>query len=244
MYSVEYRVRHHQFGWRWMAAKGVPVVSINGDIREWVGMNIDIDDQRRSEERMQFIIDELSHRTKNLLAVIHAMSRQAAKHGNTSGAPLHEHVRAQLLPFIDADNPRVTVSGPPVMLTPEGTQALGFAFHELTTNAVKHGALTLVGGDIEIAWQVKSAGDRQMFSLRWSERCAGTPRRANGAGFGTMILQRVVPSSLSGVSRYLFEGESIIWEIETPLEQVVSATALPLHPRAPEPALDHVSTSA
>jgi len=84
MYSVEYRIRHRQSGWRWMAAKGVPLLSNDGDIREWVGMNIDIDDRRRSEERMPLIMNELSHRTKNLLTVIHSMAQQSAKHGKIS----------------------------------------------------------------------------------------------------------------------------------------------------------------
>ncbi len=84
MYSVKYRLRHAETGWRRTAAKGVPLLSADGGTREWVGMNIDIDARKRPEEHAKFIMRELSHRTKNLLAVVYSMARQAAKYSRVS----------------------------------------------------------------------------------------------------------------------------------------------------------------
>lgn len=80
-YSIEYRLLHRQSGRRWTAVKGVPLVDSSGQVREWVGMNTDIDERHRYDDHIQFVLKELSHRTKNLLAVIYSMARQAAAKG-------------------------------------------------------------------------------------------------------------------------------------------------------------------
>ena len=126
-YSVEYRLQHGELGYRWTAAKAVPMTA-NGEVLEWVGMNTDIDERRRWEDHIQFVMRELSHRTKNLLAVIYSMARQSAKtardgdfltdfseriqglsrshdllvSSNWMGVRLEEHLRNQLKPFIAA----------------------------------------------------------------------------------------------------------------------------------------------
>jgi len=246
-YSVEYRLRHIKSGYRWTAAKGVPQLNANGDVRAWVGMNTDVDERRRSEEHIQFVMKELSHRTKNLLAVIFSMARQIARHSgpadfitnfsariqglsrshdllvstNWKGVPLDEHLRAQLQPFAALDNRQVRISGPRLVLGPAATQALGLAFHELATNAAKHGALTSAGGYIEITWCVESKGDAEIFRLTWRERHEGLQlAQENKAGFGHTVLNRVVPDTLLGVVDYRMGEDGVSWEIEAPLHEV------------------------
>ena len=254
MYSVEYRLCHSETGWRWMAAKAVPLMSANGEVREWVGMNIDIDARKRSEEHAQFIMRELSHRTKNLLAVVYSMARQAAKYSlvsdfvsdfgarlqglsrshdllvtsNWTGVPLHDHVRSQLQPFAPSDEHRVGFTGPPIMLRPEATQALGLAFHELATNAAKHGALTVPDGRIDISWTIETEGKDDIFKLAWRERSQRQhPLELSRQGFGSTVLTRVVPETLSGEARYSLGKEGIAWEIEAPLGEVTSLSSGP-----------------
>ena len=252
MYSVEYRLRHAETGWRWMAAKAVPLMSAMGDVREWVGMNIDIDARKRSDEHTQFILRELSHRTKNLLAVVYSMARQAAKYSrvsdfvsdfgarlqglsrshdllvtsNWTGVPLHEHVRSQLQPFAPLDKHRVHFSGPPVMLRPEATQALGLAFHELATNAAKHGALASPDGQIDISWTIETDGNDEVFKLAWRERSQRQePLELSRQGFGSTVLTRVVPETLSGEAQYGIGKEGIAWEIEAPLSEIAAPSS-------------------
>ncbi len=251
MYSVEYRLRHAPSGWRWTAAKAIPLASGNGDRREWVGMNTDIDERRRSEDHMQFVMKELSHRTKNLLTVIFSMARQTARHRcsrdfiadfgeriqglsrshdllvstNWMGAPLDEHLRAQLRPFTALDSRQIRFSGPRLMLKPAATQALGLAFHELATNAAKHGALKRPDGRIQVTWGVETKEGIEVFRLLWREESQSPePLKVTEAGFGYTVLTRVVPDALSGEVKHRLDKGGISWEIEAPLCEVVASS--------------------
>ena len=248
IYSAEYRLRHASPGWRWTAAKSVPLLAGDGGVREWVGMNTDIDARRRAEDHMRFVMKELSHRTKNLLMVMYSMARQAGKHAQLpdflsdfsariqglakshdllvssdwSGAPLKEHLKAQLAPFADVDGQRIRMSGPRVMLRQAATQALGLAFHELATNALKHGALKHPEGMIEVTWEAIPNGSGEVFRLTWRECVhASGPACLDERGFGYTVLNRVVPEALSGEVRWQLEGDGMVWELKAPLGEVL-----------------------
>src|SRR5262249_46456145 len=134
----------------------------------------------------QFLMKELAHRSKNLLAVVNVMTRQTALrsggipeferrlserlqglarsqdelvHQNWRGADLESLIKRQLLPFVDAEGGRVHIEGEPVMLRPEAVQSMGMAFHELATNASKHGALSATAGHITISWSFAGSDD-------------------------------------------------------------------------------------
>jgi two-component sensor histidine kinase len=137
------------------------------------------------------------------------------------GAPLEEHLRAQLAPFTAADGPQIIVSGPRLLLRPVATQALGLAFHELAANAAKYGALSRPDGVIEIDWDIESKQNGPHFKLSWRERGgAAEPTKANVTGFGTTVLNRVVPETFLGEVQYHLGEAGVIWEIEAPLEEV------------------------
>lgn len=154
------------------APQGYPIVSR-------VGTHIDISEQKRREEHIRFIVAELSHRTKNLLAVVMAVARQTAQYASDvnpyherftgrlqalafchdllvkdrwRGASFHDLVMSQMKPFSEANSGRIDAAGPPIVLKPDPAQNLGLAFHELATNASKHGALSGPRGDVVIQW--------------------------------------------------------------------------------------------
>jgi PAS domain S-box-containing protein len=252
-YSVEYRLRHSALGWRWMAAKAVPLYTDTGVVREWVGMNIDIDERKRAERHMMFVMRELSHRTKNILAVVYSMAHQAAKqpesvsvflkdfmgriqglsrshdllvNSNWSGVSLAEHVKAQLAPFAPRNDYRIQYAGVSIMLRPEATQALGLAFHELATNAAKHGALAQPDGTIKIEWTIETIGKDLFFRLIWQETWADArPIEVVQQGFGYTILTRVVCETLSGETNYVFDSHGLSWELRAPLDEVETSGA-------------------
>jgi two-component sensor histidine kinase len=126
------------------------------------------------------LLRELTHRSKNLLAVIQAMARQTAKHSGTvqsfverfgervqalarshdllvaeswRSVSLHDLVRSQLAHYLDREPDLIAIEGPDIKLRPEAAQSLGLALHELATNAAKHGAMSKTGGRVEISWQ-------------------------------------------------------------------------------------------
>lgn len=145
-----------------------------GRITGLIGISIDLTHKRENERQMHLVMRELTHRSKNLLAVIQAMARQtAARSDNTEdfvesfaarlqamaashdllvsqswyGADLKELVLAHLAQSIDPGSPQIEIEGDPHSITADAAQNLGLALHELTTNAAKYGALSVLGGN-------------------------------------------------------------------------------------------------
>ncbi|MEZ5854384.1 MAG: HWE histidine kinase domain-containing protein [Hyphomicrobiaceae bacterium] len=87
-YQVDYRLLHIERGYRWTTARGVLQLTGRGEVIEWVGMNEDISDRVAREEHLQVILRELSHRTKNLLAVVQAIARRSFGNSDLAGGPL------------------------------------------------------------------------------------------------------------------------------------------------------------
>ena len=133
------------------------------------------------EEQLQFVVHELGHRIKNLLAVVQALANQTAQRsatvkefqtvfserlqglsrsldllveGEGRGASIADLVRSQLGPFGEIDGMRIAATGPVVSLNPEATQNIGLALHELATNATKHGALSVPSGAVTVDWEI------------------------------------------------------------------------------------------
>lgn len=156
---------------------------------------------------------------------------------NWIGVALDEHVRSQLQPFAPSDSLRIRVTGPAIMLRPEATQALGLAFHELATNAAKYGALAAPDGYIDIKWGIENQGKADVFKLAWHERSpSGQSPEQTRQGFGSTVLTRVVPETLSGEAQYRIGEKGIAWEIEAPLYEVELLSA-------ERPAPDAVATA-
>ncbi|MBZ9848920.1 PAS domain S-box protein [Mesorhizobium sp. CA14] len=146
-----------------------------------------------------------------------------------AGASLFDLVQEHLKPFGHED--RISLSGPLLTLQSNAVQNLGMAFHELGTNSSKYGALASGGGHIEITWKVETGPQAQRrFHLLWHE-ISGTGATAQKAperkglgerkGFGTVVLQRVAPQSLSGSSSLERSPDGVKWTLDAPLEAIV-----------------------
>jgi two-component sensor histidine kinase len=126
------------------------------------------------------------------------------------GASLRDLVAAELAPY----EGRVTVGGPEVMLPPNAALSLALALHELATNALKYGALSVPEGRVEVRWSLE--GGR--LQLAWRE--GGGPLVAPPArrGFGSLLVERSVAHNLGGTARLEFRPEGLAYEVELPLE--------------------------
>lgn len=247
VYSAEYRLKSAEGGWVWSSARAVPLFDGDGELREWVGMNFDISERKRAEELTLTAMRELSHRTKNLLAVIGAMARQSAHPGQStaeyvahfsdrlhglarshdllvqrdwSGAQLGDLVRAQLSSFTDVE--RHTVVGPDVDLSPPATQAIGMALFELATNAAKYGALGDKGGLLALSWRVVGAADQTKLELTWTEEPSPPVNPPQQRGFGYVVVTRTVKDALDADVDYEVTSERIVWRMTAPLAAVQS----------------------
>ena len=156
-----------------------PLRDQSGTVVGVVGVSTDVTDREKRAQHIEFIMRELSHRSKNLLTVIQSIARQTAKQSvdfdqfqhafdsrlqslaalhdlliqhNWEGATISEVVQSQLKPFANRD--RVDAGGVDVLLKPDVAQIFAMAFHELATNATKYGALSSDGGRVAISWSV------------------------------------------------------------------------------------------
>lgn len=216
-----------------------------GRIAGLIGISIDLTHKRENERQMHLVMRELTHRSKNLLAVIQAMARQtAARSDNTEefvesfaarlqamaashdllvsqswyGADLKELVLAHLAQSIDPGSPQIEIEGDPHSITADAAQNLGLALHELTTNAAKYGALSVLGGKLSVSWTTVDGKIR----LVWKERGGPevVPPRRNG--FGRMLLERLVGPALDGDVNIDFAPEGVSCVIEFPVRKTSS----------------------
>jgi PAS domain S-box-containing protein len=209
----------------------------------------DITERKRVEKHLRMVMRELSHRTKNLLAVIVAMVRQTARTSTDvavlqsqliqrlqslsashdllvaedwTGASLEELVRAVLQPFIGNSTEALQCRGQPVFVNATAAQNLGLALHELATNAAKYGALSTSAGSVLVTWgfEPDDTGTLRLV-LRWEERGGPKVEPPSIKGFGHVVIERVVGQALSAKVEYQFAPQGVQWSISMPLEFVV-----------------------
>lgn len=201
-----------------------------------------------SERRQRLLIDELNHRVKNTLATVQSISRQTAKRatsleqfhadfearilalsathnaltlGGWESASLREILATELKPYSTG---QVRMTGTDVRLPARHALSLGMVFHELATNAAKHGGLSVVGGRLDIAWALETeTGGDAVLRLDWIERgrpCEGPPTRR---GFGSRLIQTSVEIELAGTIRNAFEPDGLRCTLLVPLVGAPSA---------------------
>jgi len=246
-YDVEYRLQHVGGDYRWTSASGVPLLDAGGNVTEWVGMNVDITDRKRSDEHAQLILRELSHRTKNLLAVIASLARRtldgsrdlkaqaedfverihglARSHdllvrGEWRGVSLSDLVKSHLEPF-GFEEKHIVVDGPAIEIKPEVAQSIGLALHELATNATKHGALKSGDGKLSVTWRIASEDDKPTLALEWIEDTVAKGDGPAVSGFGHLMLEKLVGASVGGRTEYAVAGGRVGWKLVAPLEGVM-----------------------
>lgn len=226
-YYVEHRVRRAVSGeYRWHQTRARPMQrEAVGDGHDWVGTMTDIHDLRGLHERQQVLLAELQHRTRNLLAVTQAVASQTIRGSNSLGEfrtkfenrlcalsrvqallartdhdeiDLRELVTVELAAHGGGDPGRAHIDGPPVTLPPAAAQALGLALHELSTNAVKYGALSQPQGRIAVTWQVGARDSQPEVELVWSESGVVVPQTdiVPRKGYGSDLIERALPYQL------------------------------------------------
>lgn len=192
-------------------------------------------------ERVRKAQSEISHRLKNMLAVIDAVSRQTLRTTDSpeeftsafsgrlralsraqalldqwgmTGADLRRLLREQLV--IDADDSRIRCVGPEVFLPANEAFDLGLVLHELGTNARKYGALSCDDGSVTIEWQVAAAHGRRTLALCWTERNGPTVSAPSRNGFGSTLLRLAFRRS-GGETKLRYEPGGVTCAIRIPL---------------------------
>jgi PAS domain S-box-containing protein len=233
---------------RWLDFHIEPLRDLNGEIVGLTCSAVDITDQKENEAHLRLLMRELTHRSKNLLAVIQAMARQTARHSGSiesfleqfsarlqalatshdllvqeswHGASLHELARMQLGHYLDRKDPPLTFDGPRILLKPEAAQGLGLALHELATNAAKYGGLSTPGGRVSMRWQRLPANEGHGIELVWREKGGPQVSVPDRRGFGTLVIERHLARSLDTEVSLEFPAEGVCCRIIVPVTQFV-----------------------
>jgi two-component sensor histidine kinase len=189
--------------------------------------------QRQYSEKIEATLSlELQHRTKNLLAIIHAIAQQTFKGDHTladarqkfegrlqalaraqdrianeqaTPLTLKELVAAALEPF----GGRTTIEGERVLLASRDAQDFALALHELATNAAKYGALSTPLGEVSVGWKISKRGQDRVLGFSWKERHGPPIVPPTREGFGTALLK----STFTG-ARFDYATDGFCCEIE------------------------------
>ncbi|MFD0460770.1 HWE histidine kinase domain-containing protein [Microvirga aerilata] len=203
---------------------------------------IDITEHKRALDHQGLLINELNHRVKNTLATVQSIAFQSLKHSQTvehaherienrlialsrvhdvltqeswDSAELRTIVHQAISPFESVDLQRFAISGPAIKLPPQQVLPLSMAVHELLTNALKYGALSVPSGWISISWDI--APDGKTLSLRWDENGGPPVKAPSKRGFGTRLIERGLAQELGGAVTIEFDPSGVICAITIPL---------------------------
>jgi PAS domain S-box-containing protein len=246
-FQASYRVRNDLNGdYRWFQARATPVRDHGGAILEWLGTFTDVHDMRMLEDRQRVLVAELQHRVRNILTVVRSVFSRTAS-SSIGPEELVDHfagrldalartqtivmkspaispdlenlIRDELLSVGVADGPNVRLTGPDVLLPIEAVESIGLAIHELTTNALKYGALKVPGAKLDICWDVNlDYGGRRRLDLTWSEQgVPAVPISPTRQGFGTELIEEALPYRLKAETKLEFRGGGVRCSISLPL---------------------------
>ncbi|MFZ0457589.1 MAG: CheR family methyltransferase [Rhodoplanes sp.] len=217
--------------------------------RYFTGIMRDISARKERERHIRLIMRELSHRTKNVLAVVQAMAWQTSRTSVNAeefqdrlsqrvdglsrsidllvrreweGVDIEELIHDQLAPFFDEKYARLQLTGPPLVLKPNGAQDLGLVLHELATNASKYGALSSPTGRVLITWSVVIASTAAaVFKMTWKEEDGPPVVPPARTGFGYTVIKDMMAKAHTAEISMDFAPKGLVWQMEMEAQRIV-----------------------
>jgi two-component sensor histidine kinase len=199
---------------------------------------------RKVEQRQTLLVRELHHRVKNTLATVQGL---VGATGRSTGsfdefyrsfsnrimslakthnlltedywqtAPLREIALSELKPFAESRQPRFMLIGPHVELSADLAVPVGMALHELTTNAVRYGALSTPGGYVEVRWAIGEVQGVRKLHLEWHEHGGPPVSEPQHQGFGSTLLQRVLTMQCHAEVEITYDRAGLQFTMDAPL---------------------------
>lgn len=256
-YVVEYRmVRPDDRRTRWMQGAGVLVRTAEGAPAKVIGVVQDITERKVDEEQRETLLAELDHRVKNVLAAVQSLAAQSARKTTSTEAFLatfagrlkamasaHElltatrwrgaslsHLAAAELGGLAPG--QASWEGPELFLSPRAANALSLALHELATNAVKYGALSVDAGRVHVVWRERPEGG---FTLDWTETDGPPVSPPTRRGFGSTLLDQVTGRELGGEARVQYRSSGVRARLIADAQAMTEPTDQPMIAEAPPP---------
>ncbi|MDX2266131.1 MAG: HWE histidine kinase domain-containing protein [Hyphomicrobiales bacterium] len=234
-------------GVRWYDLTVEPLKNLSGEPIGVVTMAYDITKLKENEERLTQLMREVTHRSKNLLAVIQAIAGQTAHRAGSvedyvqrfsgrlralsdahdmllrndwAGAAFGDLMSAQLAMLPESARSRVRVKGERMLLRSEAAQNMCLTIHELVTNAITHGALSTDTGLVKTEWALKRTGDGPHIEFRWCEEDGPPVSEPERAGFGLLMVETVAAKALNAVATLNFHSSGLDYRIEFPAQHL------------------------
>ena len=233
----------------WAALLFNPVRDESGIVVQHFISLVDLTRYRNEQIQSKMLIDELNHRVKNTLSTVQSIVWQALRtfsdlellqeaiesrllalsrshdlliREKWKSAGLNDIVHDALEPFrvTDGRPERIVTKGTNVRFPPKAALALGIAFNELATNAVKYGALSNAEGSILIEWTVEPSSDGNRLNLRWVETGGPPVSPPARKGFGSRMIEQGLALEMEGTARLDFAPDGLICSMNFPTQKV------------------------
>ncbi|GJD32592.1 hypothetical protein PMNALOAF_3869 [Methylobacterium adhaesivum] len=233
----------------WTLIVATPVRNAAGNVTGVVAAISDIDARKRAEEQRDLLNNELSHRMKNLLAMVQAIASNTLR-GATDidvakevladrlitlgrahdlllgGAAEHagmELVIRGAVGLQDDGSGRVRYSGPEVEIGGRAALALALMVHELATNAAKYGALLTTEGHVDIAWTLEGDDAARTLAISWCESGGVAVVPPSRKGFGTRLIERGLVGAVDGKVSLTYPPDGVRCVVQAPLRNFQDA---------------------
>jgi two-component sensor histidine kinase len=206
----------------------------------------DLIERSLAEQRTRVLLREVSHRAKNILAIVQGIVRQTATQKDPDifardlsarlaslarshellaatdwkGVQLVELVRSQVSHLCDLGGTRITFDGPSLQIAPRSAQAIGIAVHELATNALKFGALSNIDGLVVVQWKVSETLEPR-FIMTWRERGGPSVSSPQRRGFGDTAMIRMIEHAFDADVALNYDPDGVSWTMNAPLAAVL-----------------------
>ena len=216
-----------------------PYFAEDGSIELLIPSGVDISERKKQEAMLRDLMREVNHRSKNILAVVQAIARQMPAtepatfkrelglrlislaacqdmlvNSGWQSVKLSDLIHSQLSHFENLTANRIRLNGPELTVAPAAAQAFSMAVYELATNASKYGALSNNAGTVEIHWDFAQEGTSPRFHFQWQERKGPPVVKPADSGFGSTVLNRLIPAMLNAECSSLFDPSGFEWHID------------------------------
>ncbi len=259
-HEAEFRLRDVRSGdWRWHGSRAVPIVDARGAVREWMTTMSDIHEPRLAGERRELILGETRHRLKNLVTIIESLAQSSRRRGdaavdaflkkflgrlhalsaasdltvagNYAGMEAGDVIRAALMPFMEDESGRFRIDGPKLLLSEQTGGSLALGVHELATNAIKYGALSVPQGEVAVTWRIDETDEGERVVIEWKERRGPMPAKPEREGFGLRVIKFIPSREKAGDTRIEFPPDGLYCRISFLRRQIAAADAGADQPR-------------
>ena len=200
-------------------------------------------ERNEREQRIELLLREVNHRTKNMLAVVQSMARQTAAKSpdefmerfsqrlqslsinqdlliknDWTRIGIEELIDGQLAHLGNVSRSRISTEGPALALTPPTAQGVGLAVFELATNSLKYGALSGATGRVDVSWRIEGIE----LEMRWREHGGPPVEPPDRRGFGTSVITTLAAAQTSGTSEILYPASGIVWCLRCPVAVAIA----------------------